>query len=58
MSKSRCLVIFEASIKSEETKKNYLLMLDKYRKFAGVEDFDDLLKADENSITFGSCSIT
>jgi len=48
--KSRCLIIFEESIKSEVTKKNYLLMLDKYRKWVKVEDFDDLLKADERSI--------
>ena len=48
--KSRCLTIFENSIQSEETKKNYLLMLDKYRKFAGVGDFDELLKADSRSI--------
>ena len=46
----RCLIIFEESIKSEETKKNYLLMLNKYRKFAVVENFDELLKADSNSI--------
>jgi len=50
MQKSRCLIIFEESIKSEETKKNYLLMLTKFRKWANVEDFDDLLKADEKSI--------
>ena len=50
MQKSRCLIIFEESIKSEETKKNYLLMLNKYRKFAVVENFDELLKADSNSI--------
>ena len=48
--KSRCLTIFENSIQSEETKKNYLLMLDKYRKWVGVEDFDELLKADSRSI--------
>jgi len=48
--KPRCLIIFEESIKSEETKKNYLLMLNKYRKFAVVENFDELLKADSNSI--------
>ena len=48
--KPRCLIIFEESIKSEETKKNYLLMLDKYRKFSVVENFDELLKADSKSI--------
>jgi len=48
--KSRCLIIFEESIKSEETKKNYLLMLNKFRRWASVEDFDDLLKADQKSI--------
>ena len=50
MSESRCMKIFEASIQSEETKKNYLLMLNKFRRFAGVEEFDELLKADEKSI--------
>jgi len=48
--KSRCLIIFEESIQSEETKKNYLLMLNKFRRWSNVEDFDDLLKADEKSI--------
>jgi len=48
--KSRCLIIFEESIKSEETKKNYLLMLNKFRRWASVENFDDLLKADQKSI--------
>jgi len=50
MSESRCMKIFEASIQSEETKKNYLLGLNKFRRFAGVEEFDELLKADEKSI--------
>jgi len=48
--KSRCLIIFEESIKSEQTKKNYLLMLNKFRKWANVDEFDDLLKADQKSI--------
>jgi len=48
--KPRCLIIFEESIKSEETKKNYLLMLNKFRRWANVDDFDDLLKADQKSI--------
>jgi len=48
--KSRCLIIFEESIKSEETKRNYLLGLDKFRRWANVENFDDLLKADQKSI--------
>jgi len=50
MQKSRCLIIFEESVKSEETKNNYLVMLDKFRRWASVEDFDDLLKADEKSV--------
>ncbi len=48
--KPRCLIIFEESVKSEETKKNYLLMLNKFRRWASVENFDDLLKADQKSI--------
>ena len=48
--KPRCLIVFEESIKSEETKKNYLLMLNKFRNWSNVEDFEYLLKADQKSI--------
>jgi len=48
--KPRSLLIFEESIKSEETKKTYFFALEKFRKFASVGNYDDLLKADEKSI--------
>ena len=48
--KPRCLVIFEASVKSEETKKKYLFMLDKFRKWTKIKDFESLLEADEKSV--------
>ena len=50
MQKPRCIIIFEESIKSEETKKQYLFMLNKFRKWVKVEYFEDLLQADEKSI--------
>jgi len=48
--KPRSLLIFEESIKSDETKKAYFFALEKFRKFANVGNYDDLLKADEKSI--------
>jgi len=50
MQKPRCLLIFEESIKSQETKKNYSFSLEKFRKWVKVESYDDLLQADEKSI--------
>ncbi len=48
--KPRSLLIFEESIKSDETKKAYFFALEKFRKFANVGNYNDLLKADEKSI--------
>jgi len=48
--KPRCLVIFEESIKSAETKKAYFFALEKFRKWADLGNHDDLLEADEKSI--------
>ena len=50
MQKPRCLVIFEESIKSTETKKAYFFALEKFRKWANLKNYDDLLEADEKSI--------
>jgi len=50
LEKPRSLLIFEASIKSEETKKAYFFSLEKFSKWANVENYGDLLKADEKSI--------
>lgn len=47
---SRCEWIFEESIKSEETKKTYLRILKKFKKFVGVENTEDLLNADRKMI--------
>ncbi len=47
---SRTEWIFEQSIKSEETKKAYLRILKKYKKFVGVENTEDLLNADRKMI--------
>lgn len=48
--KQRSLVMFENFIKSVETKKAYKYQLMKFKEWAGVQDYDDLLKADEKSI--------
>ncbi len=50
LKKPRSLLIFEESIKSEETKRAYFVALEKFRKFANVGNYNDLLKADEKSI--------
>jgi len=50
MEKQRSLIIFEESIKSENTKHVYLYLLEMFMRWAKVETFDDLLKADEKSI--------
>jgi len=50
LEKQRSLKIFEASIKSDNTKQVYLTLLEKFKRWAEVKDFDDLLKADEKSI--------
>jgi len=50
MEKQRSLIIFEESIKSENTKHVYHYLLEKFKRWAKVESFDDLLKADEKSI--------
>ncbi len=50
LEKPRSLLIFEESIKSEETKKAYFFSLEKFRKWANVGNYGDLLKADEKSI--------
>jgi len=46
----RSLKIFEESIKSENTKQVYHSLLEKFKRWTGVKDYDDLLKADEKSI--------
>lgn len=48
--KQRSLVIFENSIKSVETQKVYKYQLMRFKKWAGIQDYDDLLKADDKSI--------
>ena len=50
MQKPRCLIIFEESIKSTETKKAYFYALEKFRKWTNLENYDDLLEVDEKSI--------
>lgn len=46
----RCLLLFEHSIKSEKTLEVYNYLLEKFRKFAKVQHYEDLLQADEKSI--------
>ena len=50
LEKQRSLIIFEESIKSENTKHVYHYLLEKFKRWAKVESFDDLLKADKKSI--------
>jgi len=50
LEKQRSLKIFEASIKSENTKQVYFTLLEKFKRWTGAKDLDDLLKADEKSI--------
>ena len=50
LEKQRCLIIFEESIQSENTKITYLYLLEKFKHWTGVKSYDDLLKADEKSI--------
>ena len=50
MTKSRCEIIFEASIKSEHTRINYLRCMKKFKAFVGVEGLDELLHGDQKAI--------
>jgi len=50
LEKPRSLLIFEESIKSEETKKASFFSLEKFSKWVNVGNYGDLLKADEKSI--------
>ena len=47
--KPRCLKIWEASIKSPETKQAYWYDFEKFRKFVKVENYEHLLQSDEKS---------
>ena len=46
----RCLIMFVEAIDSPITKKKYLYELNRFMKWNGLTNFDDLLKADEKSI--------
>ena len=46
----RSLVVFENAIKSEETKKQYMYQLEKFRNWAGIKDHDNLLEAPDKEI--------
>lgn len=50
LQQKRCLTMFLEAIGSPVTKKNYKYELDKFLKWNGLTDYDDLLKADEKSI--------
>ena len=49
-SPNRCLSVFIQAIGSPITQKKYKYELDRFMKWTGVTDYDDLLKADEKSI--------
>lgn len=44
MTKQRCLIIFEQSIRSEQTRHNYLLHLEQFRVFAKADAIESLLQ--------------
>ena len=46
----RSLKIFEHSIRSDQTRDTYKYMLEKFRKWATVNNLDELLQADQKSI--------
>ena len=46
----RSLKIFEHSIRSDQTRETYKYMLEKFRKWATVNNLDELLQADQKSI--------
>ena len=50
LEQNRCLTMFQEAIGSPVTKKKYLYELNRFMKWNGLTNYDDLLKADEKSI--------
>ncbi|MBL7015698.1 MAG: site-specific integrase [Nitrosopumilus sp.] len=50
MSKPRCEIIFEQSIRSEATRENYLRCMKKFMQFVGVDNLEELLQGDQKAI--------
>jgi len=48
--KSRSFTLFEAAIKSPETKKVYLYSLHEFMKFAKMSEYDAIVKLSTNKI--------
>jgi hypothetical protein len=48
MDKPRCQIIFEQSIRSEQTRKVYLVQIEKFKKFTHVQNMDELLNWSQN----------
>jgi|APSaa5957512535_1039671.scaffolds.fasta_scaffold00674_2 site-specific recombinase XerD len=48
--KQRSLLVFEQTIKSEKTRKNYIDHLDRFLKFTKIKDCDSLLKIEQEQL--------
>ena len=48
--KQRSLLIFEQTIKSEKTRKNYIDHLDRFLNFTKIKDYDSLLKIEQEQL--------
>ena len=50
MNKPRCQIIFEQSIRSDQTRRNYLLQIEKFKRFTGTKNIEDLLQWSQKEI--------
>ena len=50
MTKQRSLLLFESSIKSAETRKQYLYYLEKFKKFCKLKDYDSIPTIDSGKL--------